>query len=117
VSRINNDHQVAHFRLANGDLVDLFGPVSTREPYRRNVVVALGVEDVDKARTEMENAGVSFLTETSVITRTLEELPNQSGLADPGLTTNQYDLAALISDALHQPGQHVEFRIPLQQGP
>lgn len=64
VSRINNDHQVAHFRLANGDLVELFGPVSTNESHRRNVVVALGVEDVDKARTEMEKAGVSFLTET-----------------------------------------------------
>jgi predicted enzyme related to lactoylglutathione lyase len=65
VSRIDNDRQVAHFRLANSDLVELFGPVSTEEPYRRNVVVALGVEDVDKARTEMEKAGVSFLTETN----------------------------------------------------
>lgn len=65
MSRINNDRRVAHFRLASGDLVELFGPVSTNEPYRRNVAVALGVEDVDKARTEMERAGVSFLTETN----------------------------------------------------
>lgn len=65
VSHINNDDQVAHFRMANGDLVELFGPAATKEPYRRNVVVALGVEDVDEARTEMEKAGVSFVTETS----------------------------------------------------
>ena len=65
LSRINNDSQTAHFRLANGDLVELFGTAATKEPYRRNIVVALSVEDVDQARTEMENAGVRFLTETS----------------------------------------------------
>ena len=65
LSRIDNDQQVAHFRLANGDLVELFGPVSAREPYRRTVVVALGVADVEQARAEMEKAGVSFLTDTN----------------------------------------------------
>ena len=64
VSRIDNDRQVAHFRLANGDLIELFGPAATNEPHRRNIVIALGVEDVGRARTEMEKAGVSFLTET-----------------------------------------------------
>lgn len=65
VARVDDDEQVAHFRLANGDLVELFGPASSKEPYRRNVVVALGVEDVDEARAEMEKAGVRFLTETN----------------------------------------------------
>lgn len=63
LSRIDEDRQIAHFRLANGDLVELFGPISSKEPFRRNVAVALGVEDIDEARTEMEKAGVTFLTE------------------------------------------------------
>ena len=63
MSYIDDDHQAAHFRLANGDLVELFGPDNPHDEHRRNVVVWLNVEDINKARTEMEKTGVRFLTE------------------------------------------------------
>ena len=63
LSYFDDDHQAAHFRLANGDLVEVFGPDNPHEEHRRHVVVALNVEDINKARTEMEKTGVKFLTE------------------------------------------------------
>ena len=63
VAMINREFQAAHFPLANGDLIEVFGPGNPDEEHRNNVVIALGVDDIDQARTEVENAGVETLTE------------------------------------------------------
>jgi predicted enzyme related to lactoylglutathione lyase len=64
MSRVNHEIQAAHFPLANGDLIEVFGPNNADETHRRNVVIALSVENLDQARTELEKAGVENLTET-----------------------------------------------------
>ena len=63
MSYVNDEHQAAHFRLANDDLVEVFGPDNPHAEHRRHVVVALKVEDINQARIEMERRGVNFLTE------------------------------------------------------
>ncbi|MEA1903120.1 MAG: VOC family protein [Actinomycetota bacterium] len=63
MTRINNEHQVAHFPLGNGDLVEVFGSNNPDEEHRRNVAIALSVEDIEQTRSEMEKAGVKFLTD------------------------------------------------------
>jgi catechol 2,3-dioxygenase-like lactoylglutathione lyase family enzyme len=63
VSYLNDDHQTAHFRMANGDLVELFGPDNPREEHRRHMAIALEVEDIERARSELESRGVEFVSE------------------------------------------------------
>lgn len=65
MSLVDHETQAAHFPLANGDLIEVFGPRNTDEKHRRNVVIALSVENLDQARTELEKAGVESLTEIS----------------------------------------------------
>lgn len=64
MSVVNHEIQAAHFPLANGDLIEVFGPRSADEKRLDNVVIALRVENIDQARTELEKAGVENLTET-----------------------------------------------------
>ena len=63
VSHLQGDRQTAHFRLANGDLIELFGPKNPTEEHRRNVAFALEVDDLESARQELESRGVKFVTE------------------------------------------------------
>ena len=63
VSRVNEDRQYAHFRMANGDLVELFGPENPYKEHHRNVVIALQVQDIAEARAELTSRGVEFVTE------------------------------------------------------
>ncbi len=50
------------FRLPNGDKVEVFGPSDRdHEHFTSGPVAGFLVEDVEKARREMESAGISFI--------------------------------------------------------
>ncbi len=66
LSLVNNDRQYDHFRMANDDLVEVFGPENPYKEHHRNVVIALRVEDIGEARAELMSRGVEFVTETRI---------------------------------------------------
>ena len=52
----------AVFRLPNGDKVEVFGPSElAHEHFTTGPVAGFLVEDVEKARAELETAGISFI--------------------------------------------------------
>jgi len=58
------DTEVAHFRLTNGDLFEIFGPkhpeaVGGSQP----ITLAFEVEDLVATKAEMESSGVEFVTD------------------------------------------------------
>jgi hypothetical protein len=57
-----SDKGFAAFRLPNGDKFEVFGPEdSEHDFFTRGPVVGFGVPDVDRARAELEGAGIEFI--------------------------------------------------------
>lgn len=59
----NEASMVAGFRLPSGQLFEVFGPASRYYPLHECPVFGFDVDDVVAARTELEAAGVEFVTE------------------------------------------------------
>lgn len=54
--------EFAVYRLPNGDTVEIFGPGNrAHEYFDTGPVAGFVVDDVEKARSDMEEAGVSFI--------------------------------------------------------
>ncbi|MFQ5967345.1 MAG: VOC family protein [Acidimicrobiia bacterium] len=59
----DNETEVAHFRLGNGDIFEVFGPSHPEEADRgQQLAMAFEVDDLEKSRAEMEARGVNFVT-------------------------------------------------------
>jgi len=62
--RHDADTEAAHFRLANGDLFEIFGPKNPEAVGgRQQITLAFEVEDVVATKAEMESRGVEFVTD------------------------------------------------------
>lgn len=62
--RVNPERDFAHFLLASGEALELFGPRSPHSDVSGGPVLGFEVEDVVATRAAMEASGVTFITET-----------------------------------------------------
>jgi predicted enzyme related to lactoylglutathione lyase len=58
----HEEQDFAVYRLPNGDTVEVFGPGDTdHEHFATGPVVEFLVDDVERARADLESAGISFI--------------------------------------------------------
>lgn len=64
--RMRSDEEgIALFRLASGDLFEIFGPDNPESEMYACPVFAFEVDDIISAREEMESKGIEFVTKIS----------------------------------------------------
>lgn len=61
----SDEEEIAVFRLASGDLFEIFGPNNPESEMYACPVFAFQVDDIISAREEMESRGIEFVTKIS----------------------------------------------------
>ena len=59
----DDERKIAIFQLPTGQLFEIFGPGSGYQELMNAPALAFDVDDIGKARTELETKGVKFVTE------------------------------------------------------